>query len=143
MAKANPETIILTGDPIMSEGKAVAAIAPGSLLKRAAAGVAVQTVTGVGGTPPTFAKENDIAGDGIEHSYAATETVLFFTAYGGMVVNARLKASQTIVVGDGMSSGAGGQLQKVASGAVPIAIAIQAVTTTSAQGGAFIKVEIV
>ena len=123
MAKANPETIILKGDPIMSEGKADAAITPGDLVKRTGTGIAVQTLNGVA-APPTFAKENDIAGDGIDHDYAANETVLFFTAYGGMVVNSRLKSGENIDIGEGLISGAGGEL-KAAGAAVPIAISLE------------------
>ena len=70
MAKARPETIILKGDPIMSEGAAGGVITPGSLVKRLNATIVVQTLDAVA-APPTFAKENDIAGDGIEHDYAA------------------------------------------------------------------------
>ena len=104
MAKDRTETIILKGDPIMSEAHADAAITPGSLVKRTGTGVAVQTLDAVA-APPTFAKENDIAGDGIEHAYAMGETVLFFTAYGGMIVNARLKSGENIDIGEGLISG--------------------------------------
>ena len=47
MAKANPETIILKGDPIMSEAEADGAITPGALVKRTGTGVAVQTLDAV------------------------------------------------------------------------------------------------
>ena len=94
----------------MSEAAAGGVITPGSLVKRNNTGVVVQNLDGVA-APPTFAKENDIAGDGIEHDYASTETVLFFTAYGGMAVNAILKSGENIDVGEGLISGTGGELK--------------------------------
>ena len=140
MAKANPETIILKGDPIMSEGAAGGVITPGSLVRRLNATIVVQNLDAVG-APPSFAKENDIAGDGIEHPYASAETVLFFTAYGGMVVNARLKSGENIDIGEGLISGADGLL-KAAGSAVPIGISLEDTggTTTAIQ---HLKVEIV
>ena len=140
MAKERPETIILKGEPIMSEAHADGVITPGHLVMRTGTGVAVQTVDGVG-APPAFAKENDIAGDDLNHNYAATETVLFFTAYGGVVVQAHLKSGENIDVGEGLISGAGGEL-KSAGNAVPMAIALEdtgGATTASRR----IKVEIV
>ena len=123
MAKDRTETIILTGDPIMSEGAAGGVITPGSLVRRLNATIVVQNLDGVA-APPTFAKENDIAGDDIEHDYAALETVLFFTAYGGMVVNAILKSGENIDIGEGLISGTGGEL-KSAGALTPIAISLE------------------
>ena len=141
MAKARAETIILKGDPIMSEGRADAAITPGHLVKRTGTGVAVQTRDGVA-APPTFAKENDIAGDDFTHAYAATETVLFFTAYPGMVVQAFLKSGEDIDVGEKLISGAGGELKAGtdANEAVGISLEDSGGATTAVTR---IKVEIV
>ena len=140
MAKARPDTIILKGDPIMSEKEAGGAISPGHLIKREGSGVVVQTLDGAG-APPTFAKENDIAGDDLNHPYASGEIVQFFTAYGGMAVNARLKSGQNIDVGEGLISGEDGEL-KTAGNTVPIAISLEDTggATTAAR---FLKVEIV
>ena len=84
MAKARPETIILKGDPIMSEAEAHEAITPGSLIKRDADGQVSNQVDGTNDeAPATFAKENDIGGDDLTHPYAVGEVVQFFTAYPG------------------------------------------------------------
>ena len=111
------------------------------LVKRTGTGVVVQTLDATG-APPTFAKENDIAGDGIEHAYAATETVLFFTAYPGMVVYANLKSRvRILILGKGLISGANGEL-KAAGNAVPLAISLED-TGGASSAGERLKVEIV
>ena len=142
MAKARPETIILKGDPIMSEAEAHEAITPGSLIRRDADGQVSNQVTGTNDeAPATFAKENDIGGDDLTHPYAVGEVVQFFTAYPGMVVQARLVASVATTIGLGLVAGPDGTLKLVASSQKPVAVALE--TITSVASVQRIKVEIV
>lgn len=113
MAKSAPETIILKGTPIMKEAEAGGAITPGQLLIRSGAGtVAVHNSAG-GHAAPLFARENDIAGDDIDHAYATGENVLMFVARPGDEVFAFLADGENASVGSFLESNGDGDLRVI------------------------------
>ena len=133
MAKANPETILLKGDPIFGEAEANSSLTPGVMVEPQSNGrVGVHTRDG-GQNSKMFVKENDIGGDDIDHAYASGEITEFFTAYPGCEVYAVLSVSQTVSVGTYLVGNNYGRLQVFSSdnaGEV-VGIALEAKTTGS------------
>ena len=146
MAKASPDTIILKGDPIMSEREAGGVVTPGQMLIRNSAGaVVVNAAAADVDAPATFAKENDIAGDDLTHAYASGEVVLFFTGAPGMQVFAVLEDGQNVAIGAALETNGSGDLQAKTTGRT-VGVALEALDL-SATGFAIdarrIKVELV
>ena len=113
MAKTNPETIVLKGVPIYKEAEAGGTIKPGMLLERSAADTVVAHSTAGGTAGALFARENDIAGDDIDHDYASGEKVLMFHAFPGMEVYALLADGENASVGSYLESNGNGELRVV------------------------------
>ena len=113
MAKANPETIILKGDPLMKEAEAGGTITPGHLIRRSAAGTVAFHATAGGTAASMFAKENDIAGDEITSDYLVGEVVLCFVARPGDEVYAILADGEVTAVGSFLESNGTGELRVV------------------------------
>lgn len=107
MAKARAQTILLVGDPIFGEAQAGGAITPGHLLLMNSAGRVIVHASQGAPASRMIARENDIAGDDLNHAYASGEKCLFFSAYPGCVAQVR-KAAATITRGQYVGTGANG-----------------------------------
>jgi len=135
------KTITVKGaaNVIRKEGIAVAAITPGHLLERVAAGVQVHS-TAAKRAARAFAVENEVVGGDIDAVYAALDTVLYGVFPPGAEVYAILADSQTVVVGEFLESNGDGTLKEVAVDTATddtqrnslIAVALEAVTTSGA-----------
>lgn len=113
MPKANPETILLKGNAIFKEAEAGGTIVPGHLLRRSAANtVAVHNSAGTVAAR-LFARENEIAGDGIADAYASGEKVLIAAAFAGCEVLAILADGEVAAVGSFLESNGNGELRVV------------------------------
>ena len=144
-----PNTVLLRGDPIASEGTVITAvITPGMAVTPSGTSV---VRSAAGATSPGFARENELIGKGIDDDYAVGERVLYYTPRKGDWFYAILGTSQEIAAGDLLSTGADGVLVAADPGdpeATPpefaspvVARALEAVTTTGE--AARIKVEVV
>jgi len=127
------------------EGKVASGvtISPGMVVKRNTAGRwRPHNVLG-GACSPIFAVADIWYGKGIEDTYAAGEKIYLIYASGGDVIWAWLAASQSIVIGDFLTSNADGRLKKIGptpvSGCI-IGGALEAITTVASP--ARIRVEI-
>lgn len=147
-----PNTVLLRGDPLASEGTVITAvITPGMAVTPAGGSVAR---SGAAAISPSFARENELTGEGIDDDYAIGDRCYYWTPRKGDWFYAILGASQTIAAGASLSTGANGVLVAATaasqSGDTPFAVtfatpvvarALEAVTTTGAV--ARIKVEVV
>lgn len=134
-----PNTILLRGDPIGSEGTVVtAAITPGMAVLPAGGNVAR---AGANIISPSFARENELVGLGIDDDYAVGDRCLYWTPRKGDWFYAILGTTQEIAAGAALSTGANGVLVAQTSTNPTVARALEAVTTTGAT--ARIKVEVV
>ena len=144
-----PNTVLLRGDPIASEGTvATAVITPGMAVTPAGDSVVRSAANAVA---PGFARENELVGKGIDDDYAVGDRILYYTPRKGDWFYAWLGTSQEIAAGALLSTGANGVLVAADPGdpeatppefATPVvARALEAVTTTGEI--ARIKVEVV
>lgn len=107
--------ILIAGDPVYGEATATATVTPGMLVDRAGG---LRTISSnptcapaaAGSHSATFARENEIMGDGIEVDYAQDDNVLLMTNRRGDFVQAWLAAGQNIAAGDDLSCVGGGLL---------------------------------
>lgn len=114
---------------------AAEAISPGHLLDVDSSGEAIKHATAGGNRPRLFALEDALRSYTIDltgNDYAADDPVQVLWALPGDKINALLTTSQTIVVGDDMTSNADGTLKKDTGSDSIIGIAAEAVTTTAA-----------
>lgn len=95
------------------EGGAGGAITPGHLIAWNSAGALVVHATAGGNAAKMFALENELYGQTTADAFASGDRVPFFVARPGDVVQARIKASENIAVGDYLESAGDGTLQKV------------------------------
>lgn len=123
---------------IVNEGVAGGVITPGMLLEISGAGSNGNPEysahsTAEGAAAKFFALEDELQGKGIDDNYAANDPVQVWVAQAGEEVYAIVCESQTIAVGELLSSHGDGTLQKlVGSTAVDqqvVAVALEAVTT--------------
>jgi len=107
------KTITVKGRGIGKEALAQGAITPGMLLVMNSAGrVLAHNVAGGAGAP-NFARENELAGKGIDVAYATDDTVMYETLFSGCEVNALVAANAAaIAVGDELVSNGAGGLRK-------------------------------
>lgn len=139
MSTAN--TVLLKGDfDRYHEAYADGAITPGHILQKQSDGdVAVHATQG-GVWDRSFAIENALQGpDGvnttgntIDDAYANGALVRYCYASPGDVINAILTTSQTISIGDQLTSEGNGRVEEIDTGDIAIGIAEEAVTTTGA-----------
>jgi hypothetical protein len=141
--------------PVEIELQAAAAITPGHLVELTSAGKVQKHSTEAGNAAKMFAIENSIVGEGINTDIAADDMCAIWLPRPGDEVYAILTTSQTVVIGDFLSSKGDGTLKlHVAESSdyyaaedvtvKPLQIvaqAIEAVTTTNAVSR--IKVRIV
>lgn len=128
---SNHNRIVLKAIGRADEGNAAAAITPGHLLALNSAGAYVPHNSAGAQPERLFAVENALAGKGINDAYASGDRIQIHVAAPGDEVSAWLTTSQTVVVGDQLASAGNGSLRKKNSGDFPVAIAIEAVTTTT------------
>lgn len=132
------KTITVKGRGIGREGVAGGAITPGHLVKLNSAGAVIAHNVAGGDAVPLFARENELAGKGIDTAYASNERVFYEALFSGCEVNALVAPSAAaIVVGDLLvSDGAGGLRKRTAvpdAGASPNQTTINAAVAAAAQ----------
>lgn len=132
-SSVNPKTILLKGSMTPhEEGKCGnVAIRPGMLIERNSANTLQPHGTAGGRAATVFARENSIAGQGIDDDYVANDRVLAWHVRPGDEVYALLEPSANIAVGAKLESAGDGQLQ-AASGNFTICEALEAVNSTGA-----------
>jgi len=145
------KTIILRGSGVRKEAFAAAAITPGDLIERIAAGT-VQRHAGAGLTAaPLFAVENEVVGLNIDADYSALDTVLFGAFPPGTEIFTQVAANAAaIVIGDVLESdGAGGLRIQITDPATDdtqrrsaVAVALEALNNAAVGVRARIKVEL-
>ena len=139
---------------VFEEYAAQATITPGHLLKLRSDGKVQATDADQTTQLPMFATEDELQGKTITDNYSANDIVQCWIPQRGEVVNAILTTSQTIVIGDYLTSAGDGTLKKYeattltgsdSGTSIPdakvIGQAVQAVTTTGS--AARIKVRII
>jgi hypothetical protein len=142
MAQAS-NTILLRGDGMYYEGKALAAISPGHFLRRTGVADQVAVMNSVGAARNKLvALEYDVLGRGIDKNYAAGDQVLFVEPNRGSQVYALLAAAAAaIAIGDGLEYAADGTLKILAAGQ-RVATALEAVDNSGGGTPVRIRVEI-
>lgn len=107
-------TIILKGDPIRKERAAGGTITPGDLIELMSTGAMRRHSTAAGNAQSSFALEDDLQGNEIGDDYSSGQRVQMAVFHTGMEVNARLKASENVAIGDLLESAGDGTLRKMA-----------------------------
>ena len=106
------KTIDLNGYAIRKEGTAGGTVTPGHLVTFDSSADYVVHPTAGGNASAQFAHENDIAGDGIDVDYLATNQIQVVVFKIGGEVNALLAANaEAIVAGDFLESAGDGTLR--------------------------------
>lgn len=111
MAKAAPETILLTGEVNRFEFPAGGTVTPGDLVDIDSSGDVIVHATAEGRCTRIFAVENDIGGDDITHDYLITELVQVQVCRQGDQVLATLANGENAVIGSWLVSAGDGTLQ--------------------------------
>lgn len=133
-------TIILKQGCQNGEGKAGGAITPGHLLKRHTDGTLLVHATAGGCAQRIFAIEDELQGKGVTDAYSSGDRVQYFIARSGDMIQARIKASENIAIGDPLVSAGDGTLMKATTVAAPstieypesiIGFALEATNTSS------------
>lgn len=116
---------------VIEEMLAHATITPGMLVEQLSTGkVQAQSTPGECDLP-MVALEDELQGKGIDDNYAENDPVQIWVVQRGEIVNALLTTGQTVVVGDALTSTGDGTLKEASYEDVVVAIAAEAVTTTS------------
>lgn len=114
----NANTIQLSGDFVLEEALAEAAITPGHLVERISTGKVQKHSTEGGHAELMFAVEDALQGRNIDTAYAADELVTHHIQKSGAKVQAWLKPGGTaVVVGTELISDGAGQMLNVADAA--------------------------
>jgi hypothetical protein len=159
MAATTPATVLLKGaDHVMFvEHPAGGTITPGMLIALGSGGtVAVHAVAGGSAPERMFALEDDLQGKGITDTYASTNTVRAAICPPGTEIYALCAAAQSIAIGDKLESAGTGYLREHIPQGVNItspgtaarvqqvvAIALEALDSTSPVGASRLKVRVV
>ena len=144
MAKANPDTVILKGMPIIKEGTANAALSPGHYVAHVPSGsIGKNLVAGEAGVR-NVAIENDLAGKGINDAYAANDRVLYASFAPGDEAYVRVAASAPAIrLGDDLAVTGSGTIAKLTGSQAVVARALESVDNSSNSASeVFIRVEI-
>jgi len=157
-------TILLKGRGIAKEGVAGGAITPGMLVALNSSGKYIAHNAAGKATTPVFARENELAGKGINTAYALDDTVFVEAVGRGCEVYALVAANAAaIVIGDKLVSDGAGGLKKAttpadvgasfnqtainnavtAAAETILAIALEAVDNSANASAARLTVEIV
>ena len=113
------------------EAIAGAAITPGHLIKRNSSNQFVVHSSATKFAQSMFALEDELQGKGITNAYAQNDRVQANVCLPGDQVNALLKASENVAIGDFLESAGDGTLQKMVLSSAddpqfPVAIALEA-----------------
>lgn len=142
-SKDTPKTVLLKGIPLAKEAKSSGALTPGHLVTLNASGLLVVHPTDGGVASPSFVREAAYIGRGIDDVFASGDTVPFMTCRTGDEVYAILEDGHNVVIGALLASAGDGTLGLPGAGGVPVAKALQAVTTVGGTvATARIKVEV-
>lgn len=142
MAKSNPSTILLKGDPMPLEYLADGAITPGHLVKLDSDGKVTVHATAGAYTPVYIAREHETDGGDIDEAYAAADTCFIYHCKPGDEVYVLLPASAAaVVIGDLLESAGDGTFRKVAA-ALTDNSGGTANTTLQAIGGSYTEAEV-
>ena len=143
MAKTNPETIVLKGEPIFKEGRASAAISAGHLVEFGGTRDIRKQSTAKADCRRAIALENDLIGKGITDAYAANENVRYGSFHSGQEAYVRVAASApAIAKNDSLEAAGDGTVRKVTSASTIIGWALEAKDNSSGSSEVFIKMEI-
>lgn len=142
MAKANPETIILKGNPHIKERRAGAALSPGNFVELTTANTVRKTST-AGESGSNIAIENDLVGETITDAYASGDRVLYASFASGDEAYVRVAANQAaIALGADLSLTNEGTVATHTGTHAVVARALEAVNNSSGGSEVFIRVEI-
>lgn len=144
MAKTNPSTILLMGDPMIKQREAGGTIMPGHFLElNSADKVVVQDTADNADALKWVAIENDIGGDDLDHAYLNGEVVRFAACRSGDEVYALLPASATaVVIGSLLTTVADGTVKLTSTEGDCIAKALEAVDNSGGSSVARVRIEI-
>lgn len=117
---SSARTILLQGEEARyheERAAGAAGIMPGDLLKLTADNEVVVHATAGADTQILVAKEDYLQGKTIDQAYADEDVVMIHNAQKGHKLNMRLAASQTITVGDKLTSNGDGKLKEAGADA--------------------------
>ena len=99
-------------NPLNIEGKAVAAIAPGTFLKRTAAGLDVNDIAAIiFGEQFIIADKDQMRSKSIDDAWTINENMVAIAPRSGEFVNALVATGQTLVVGSPLARNGAGLLK--------------------------------
>lgn len=141
MASGAQNTIVIKGDPQRVEFKAGGTIYPGHLVKLGSAGtITVQNKAG-NFCAKIWAIEDDLQGKSKGDAYSSGYQVQCVVCKSGDEINARIKSSESIAIGDYLTPHTDGTLKECAAEVesseyllednFPIAIALEALTDSA------------
>jgi hypothetical protein len=141
MAKTKSSTIVLRGEPVINEVISAGAISPGHLIQIGSAGTAVVQATANAIVRKAVALEDEVVGGEITTAYASGARVRYGIFRAGDRVRLRVVAGgEAIVIGDRLSSGLAGGVQKGTTNVV--AFALEAIDNSAGGSQVFIDAEI-
>ena len=98
--------------PLTIEGKAVAAIAPGTFLKRTAAGLDVNDIAAIiFGEQFIIADKDQQRSKSVDDAWIINENMVAIAPRSGEFVNALVVTAQTLIIGDPLSRNGAGLLK--------------------------------
>lgn len=122
-----PKTILLKGDATIKEAEAEAAITPGHLIEKIAAGTVQKQATTALNSPMLIALEDSLVGGEIDTDYDDGDRVYYAAAKKGEEYYVWLSDGETVVIGDELEVGStDGEFIKRSSG-ISVATAEEAV----------------
>lgn len=99
--------------PQTVEGVAVAATAPGTLLKQTSSGLAASDKTALDASQlPLFADKDQLRSKSVDTSWTINENMIAIHGRSGEFLNALVATGQTLAIGDALVSNAAGLLTK-------------------------------
>ena len=98
--------------PLTIEGKAVAAIAPGTFLKRTAAGLDVNNIAAIiFGEQFIIADKDQMRSKSVDDAWTINENMVAIAPRSGEFVNALVATAQTLIVGSPLARNGAGLLK--------------------------------
>lgn len=127
------KSVILKGAGITVEREASEALTPGWLLEYKSDGKFQKAGTAGEAKGMIFAIENDSFGKTVSDDWASGDRVIAVHTVPGMEILVMLATSQTIVVGEMLTSNADGKFKEAGASDDKLMVALEAVTTGAAQ----------
>ena len=112
MSTSNTVMLRVVGSPVRGEALCDGTPLPGHLLKKVSTGHVAVHATAGGFTAGVFAIEDEAQGKDITTAYTASTICQYWIPRKGDIVQARLKASENVAIGDPLESAGDGTLQK-------------------------------